>query len=61
LRPLAPKGVWETASGAKADHVELHRVVMHLANGDVLMVIRLDRLARSARDFLNTLARISHA
>jgi len=45
----------ETASGAKAHHVELHRAVMHLANGGVLMLIRLDRLARSTRDFLNTL------
>jgi DNA invertase Pin-like site-specific DNA recombinase len=28
-----------------------------LAAGDVLMVTRLDRLARSTRDLLNTLAR----
>jgi DNA invertase Pin-like site-specific DNA recombinase len=29
-----------------------------LADGDVLMVTRLDRLARSTRDFLNTLTAI---
>ena len=30
-----------------------------LADGDVLMVMRLDRLARSTRDLLNTLAAIA--
>jgi DNA invertase Pin-like site-specific DNA recombinase len=30
-----------------------------LADGDVLMVTRLDRLARSTRDLLNTLAAIA--
>jgi DNA invertase Pin-like site-specific DNA recombinase len=49
----------ETASGAKTDRAQLRRVVTHLAKGDVLMVTRLDRLARSTRDLLNTLATIT--
>ena len=49
----------ETASGAKTDRAQLRRVVAQLGEGDVLMVTRLDRLARSTRDLLNTLATIS--
>ena len=33
--------------------------VKQLEKGDVLMVTRLDRLARSTRDLLNTLAQIT--
>src|SRR5260370_11594565 len=32
---------------------------MHRRRGDVLMVTRLDRLARSTRDLLNTLASVA--
>jgi hypothetical protein len=39
----------ETASGARADRVQLRRVLSQLDKGDVLMVTRLDRLARSTR------------
>ncbi len=49
----------ETASGAKTDPAQLRRVLGLLAAGDVLMVTRLDRLARSTRDPLNTLATIA--
>src|ERR1700687_1915920 len=49
----------ETASGAKTDRVELRKVLAKLEGGDVLMVTRLDRLARSTRDLLNTLAAIT--
>jgi len=45
----------ETASGAKTDRAELAKVLRVLKPGDVLMVTRLDRLARSTRDLLNTL------
>jgi DNA invertase Pin-like site-specific DNA recombinase len=45
----------EVASGAKTDRTQLRRVIGLLADGDVLMVTRLDRLARSTRDLLNTL------
>jgi DNA invertase Pin-like site-specific DNA recombinase len=37
----------------------LRRAIDQLDAGDVLMVTRLDRLARSTRDLLNTLAAIS--
>jgi DNA invertase Pin-like site-specific DNA recombinase len=49
----------ETASGAKTDRAELRKALATLDDGDVLMVTRLDRLARSTRDLLNTLASIT--
>jgi DNA invertase Pin-like site-specific DNA recombinase len=45
----------EKASGAKTDRPELARVIRGLEVGDVLIVTRLDRLARSTRDLLNVL------
>src|ERR1700751_6028678 len=48
----------EVASGAKTDRAQLRRLLDQLEAGDVLMVTRLDRLARSTRDLLNTLAAI---
>ena len=49
----------EVASGAKSDRAQLRRVLEQLDTGDVLLVTRLDRLARSTRDLLNTLAAIT--
>jgi hypothetical protein len=49
----------EVASGAKTDRSQLRKVLAQLDAGDVLMVTRLDRLARSTRDLLNTLAAIA--
>src|SRR5271168_870872 len=49
----------ETASGAKTDRAQLRKALDQLEGGDVLMVTRLDRLARSTRDLLNTLATIT--
>ena len=49
----------EVASGAKTDRAQLRRLLGQLLAGDVLMVTRLDRLARSTRDLLNTLAAIA--
>jgi DNA invertase Pin-like site-specific DNA recombinase len=51
----------EKASGAKTDRPELARVLRQLERGDVLIVTRLDRLARSTRDLLNVLDAISKA
>ncbi len=48
----------ETASGTKTDRAQL-RALKEIDEGDVLMVTRLDRLARSTRDLLNTLAQIA--
>src|ERR1700722_8256143 len=49
----------EVASGAKTDRAQLRKAIATLEAGDVLMVTRLDRLARSTRDLLNTLAAIN--
>jgi DNA invertase Pin-like site-specific DNA recombinase len=49
----------EVASGDKTDRAQLRRVIDQLDAGDVLLVTRLDRLARSTRDLLNTLAAIA--
>jgi DNA invertase Pin-like site-specific DNA recombinase len=49
----------EVASGAKTDRAQLRRAIAAPEPGDVLMVTRLDRLARSTRDLLNTLAAIT--
>jgi DNA invertase Pin-like site-specific DNA recombinase len=53
------KIVREVASGAKTDRAKLRRLLGQLAPGDELMVTRLDRLARSTRDLLNTLGTIA--
>ena len=42
----------EKASGIRSDRAELMRVLRRLEPGDVLLVTRLDRLARSTRDLL---------
>ena len=46
-------------SGAKTDRAQLRRLLDQLEADDVLMVTRLDRLARSTRDLLNILATIT--
>jgi DNA invertase Pin-like site-specific DNA recombinase len=55
----AEKVFRETASGARTGRAQLRRVLDQLEKGDVLTVTRLDRLARSTRDLLNTLATIT--
>jgi DNA invertase Pin-like site-specific DNA recombinase len=45
----------EKISGARSDRQQLAKAVASLAAGDVLLVTRLDRLARSTKDLLNTL------
>src|SRR6185436_1281178 len=49
----------EKISGARSDRPELAKVLKRLDTGDVLVVTRLDRLARSTRDLLNILADIA--
>jgi DNA invertase Pin-like site-specific DNA recombinase len=48
----------DVASGAAVDRPQLRRLLSEVAAGDVVMVTRLERLARSTRDLLNTLAAI---
>src|SRR5215470_14576451 len=49
----------EKVSGAKTDRAELRKLLKRLEPGDVLIVTRLDRLARSTRDLLNVLDEIA--
>src|ERR1700730_14515952 len=48
-------------SGAKTDRPELAKLLRALEPGDVLIVTRLDRLARSTRDLLNVLDAVAKA
>src|SRR6516164_563173 len=49
----------EKISGTVTDRRQLAKAIAALSAGDVLLVTRLDRLARSTRDLLNVLATIS--
>src|SRR5262245_17727160 len=49
----------EKMSGARSDRPELAKAISRLEEDDVLVVTRLDRLARSTRDLLNVLDEIS--
>ena len=51
----------EKQSGIKTDRAALARCLRGLEAGDTLLVTKLDRLARSTRDLLNTLAAIGEA
>ena len=51
----------EKVSGAKTDRPELAKLLRALEPGDVLIVSRLDRLARSTRDLLNVLDVVAKA
>jgi DNA invertase Pin-like site-specific DNA recombinase len=60
LRAAGAKKVFrEVASGAKTDRAQLRRLLAEIGPSDVVTVTRLDRLARSTRDLLNTLAAIT--
>ena len=51
----------EKASGAKRDRPELARLLDQIRNEDVVVVTRLDRLARSTRDLLEIADRLKAA
>ena len=51
----------EKVSGAKSDRVELGKLLKTIGPGDVLIVTRLDRLARSTLDLLAILRRVTEA
>jgi DNA invertase Pin-like site-specific DNA recombinase len=55
----ADKVYAETISGAITDRKQLTKAIEALTCGDLLVVTRLDRLARSTRDLLNILAEVS--
>lgn len=49
----------ETASGANRERAQLARLLKEVRRGDVVLVTRLDRLARSTRDLLNVLGALA--
>jgi DNA invertase Pin-like site-specific DNA recombinase len=51
----------EKQSGIKTDRAALARMMASLEPGDTVLITKLDRLARSTRDLLNTLATIGEA
>jgi DNA invertase Pin-like site-specific DNA recombinase len=51
----------EKLSGATTERPELGKLLRRLEQGDVLIVTRLDRLARSTRDLLNVLDGVGQA
>jgi len=60
LRSAGAEKVYsEKISGAVTDRPALAKALGALSNGDTLVVCKLDRLARSTRDLLNTLAAIA--
>jgi DNA invertase Pin-like site-specific DNA recombinase len=60
LRAAGAENVFsEKVSGAKADNRKaLRKALQALGDGDMLLVTRLDRLARSTRDLLNVISGI---
>jgi len=57
----ASKVYSEKQSGARTDRPQLAKAIAALGQGDTLVVCKLDRLARSTRDLLNTLDAIGKA
>jgi DNA invertase Pin-like site-specific DNA recombinase len=51
----------ERASGGRWDRPELHRLLDHLREGDIIVVWKLDRLTRSLKDLLHILEKIDAA
>jgi DNA invertase Pin-like site-specific DNA recombinase len=51
----------EKVSGGRSDRPELAKLLRRMEPSDVLVVTRLDRLARSTRDLLNILDAIAEA
>lgn len=49
----------EKVSGAARDRPQLAKLLASLSPGDVVLVTRLDRLARSTRDLLNVLGTVA--
>jgi len=55
----AERVLTEKVSGVVTDRRELAKAIASLTCGDLLIVTKLDRLARSTRDLLNTIAAIT--
>jgi DNA invertase Pin-like site-specific DNA recombinase len=62
LKAAGAKQIYsEKISGAVTERKALAKAITALAPGDVLLVTRLDRLARSTRDLLNVLDAVAKA
>jgi DNA invertase Pin-like site-specific DNA recombinase len=62
LKAAGCERIWsEKISGAKLDRRQLTALLKTVGPGDLVIVTRLDRLARSVRDLLNVLASIGEA
>jgi DNA invertase Pin-like site-specific DNA recombinase len=57
----ATKIFQEKVTGKNRERAQLERVLDTLGDGDVLIVTRLDRLARSSRDLLNIIKQLTDA
>jgi DNA invertase Pin-like site-specific DNA recombinase len=55
--PATP--LFQEKVSARADRKQLARLIAGLDKGDILVVTRLDRLARSTRDLLNILGAVA--
>jgi DNA invertase Pin-like site-specific DNA recombinase len=51
----------EKISGVRADRPQLTRLMKTIGKGDVLVITKIDRLARSTRELLNLIAFIDEA
>jgi DNA invertase Pin-like site-specific DNA recombinase len=51
----------EKISGVRSDRPELAKLMRALGKGDVLVITKIDRLARSTRELLNLIAAIDEA
>jgi len=48
----------ESVSGAKKDRVRLREAIAHIGQGDQLVVVKIDRLARSLTDLLQIVSKL---
>jgi DNA invertase Pin-like site-specific DNA recombinase len=56
---ITKSNVNDWSHGARTDRIELAKVLKRIEAGDLLIVTRLDRLARSTRDLLNILHQLA--
>jgi DNA invertase Pin-like site-specific DNA recombinase len=59
LKAAGAERIFSEISGAITDRKALAKAIAALSEGDILLVTRLDRLARSTRDLLNVLDTVS--
>ncbi|MES2949360.1 MAG: recombinase family protein [Pseudomonadota bacterium] len=60
LKRAGVRNVFREAGSGVGPRPELHRALSTLMDGDMLVVWKIDRVARSLGDLLNVLARLKH-